>query len=259
MALYALMSASGSPGVTTTVLGLGMAWPRPVVIVEADPTAGSGILAGFFRGTIEPTGGLVELMVAQRQGLLADRLASALLPIEDGEVRVLPGIRTQAQAAGLPGVWPTLLSALRDLEDSGTDVLVDAGRIGLTSWPEPVVIGADAALLVMGSRLRAVAAARSWSVELQDRRPSGTALIVVGPDRPYAAREIGRAIGWPLIGAIEWEPHAAAVYSDGEAPPRSFARSAYLRSLRATSEAMRALTGVHRKPGLEPVKAGAPR
>lgn len=241
MAVYALMSASGSPGVTTTVLGLGMAWPRPVVIVEADPTAGSGILAGFFRGTIEPTGGLVELMVAHRQGMLADQLASALLSIVDGKVQVLPGVRTQAQAAGLPDVWPALLAALRDLEDSGTDVLVDVGRIGLASWPEPLVIGADAALLVTGSSLRAAAAARSWSVELQERRPAGIGLLVVGPDRPYAPREIGRVIGWPLVGYIEWDGKAAQIYSDGEPPSRSFAKSGYLRSLRATIESMRAL------------------
>ena len=53
MAVIALASASGSPGVTTTALGLAMLWPRPVLLVEADPTGGSGLLAGYFRGTRE--------------------------------------------------------------------------------------------------------------------------------------------------------------------------------------------------------------
>ena len=42
MAVIALASASGSPGVTTTALGLALLWPRPVLLVEADPTGGSG-------------------------------------------------------------------------------------------------------------------------------------------------------------------------------------------------------------------------
>ena len=41
MAVIALTSASGSPGVTTTALGLALLWPRPVLLVEADPTGGS--------------------------------------------------------------------------------------------------------------------------------------------------------------------------------------------------------------------------
>ena len=61
MAVIALTSASGSPGVTTTTPGPGDVWPRPVLLVEADPTGGSGILAGFFRGTREYDGGLIEL------------------------------------------------------------------------------------------------------------------------------------------------------------------------------------------------------
>jgi hypothetical protein len=53
MAVIALASASGSPGVTTTALGLALLWPRPVLLIEADPTGGSGLLAGYFRGTRE--------------------------------------------------------------------------------------------------------------------------------------------------------------------------------------------------------------
>jgi hypothetical protein len=50
MAVFCCVSASGSPGVTSTVLGMALCWPRPVLVVEADPTAGSAILAGRFRG-----------------------------------------------------------------------------------------------------------------------------------------------------------------------------------------------------------------
>ena len=49
MAIVVLTSASGSPGVTTTAVGMAFSWPRPVLLVEADPTGGSGILAGTSR------------------------------------------------------------------------------------------------------------------------------------------------------------------------------------------------------------------
>ena len=39
MAVIALGSAAGSPGVTTSALGLALTWPRPVLLIEADPTA----------------------------------------------------------------------------------------------------------------------------------------------------------------------------------------------------------------------------
>ena len=64
MAVIALASASGSPGVTTTALAMALLWPRPVLLVEADPTGGSGLLAGYFRGTREYGAGLIELALS---------------------------------------------------------------------------------------------------------------------------------------------------------------------------------------------------
>lgn len=52
MALVTLVSAAGSPGVTTTGLGLALCWPRPVVLVEADPAGSSALAAGYFRGRL---------------------------------------------------------------------------------------------------------------------------------------------------------------------------------------------------------------
>ena len=43
MAVYALTSAAGSPGVTTTALGLALEWPNQVLLVDADPVGGSAI------------------------------------------------------------------------------------------------------------------------------------------------------------------------------------------------------------------------
>ena len=128
MAIITLVSASGSPGVSTTALGLGLAWPRPVVLVEADPTGGSSFLAGFYQGQSHP--GLVELMMANQQRLLTEALPRLLLRVPDTELRVLPGLRSHVQAAAVRELWGPLLTELHALGDD-TDVIVDAGRLGL--------------------------------------------------------------------------------------------------------------------------------
>ncbi len=259
MAVYACASASGSPGVTTTVLALACEWPRPVVVVEADPTAGSAILAGFFRGVVEPTGGMVELMVAQRQDQLAERLPSALLPIPDSAVRVLPGIQTRAQAAGLESLWSPLLTALRDLDETGMDVLVDAGRLPWTGPLNPLVLGADVLLVASGSNLPAVAKTRALAADLADQRPSGVGLLIIGPGRPYGIGEVAKALGMPAVGGIDWDARAAAVYSQGDAPAHHAERSAFRASIRATGEAIRAFADAARRPKSPSLSIGGVR
>ena len=75
MAVIVLASAAGSPGVTTSTLGLALTWPRPVLLVEADPTGGSAMLAGFFRGTTAQTAGLIDLVWAHRLTPQVEQLA----------------------------------------------------------------------------------------------------------------------------------------------------------------------------------------
>lgn len=256
MAVYAFASVSGSPGVTTTVLALAFAWPRPVVVVEADPIAGSPILAGYFQGMAEPAGGMVDLMVAQRQDQLNDRLASVLMPIPDTSVKVLPGVQTRAQVSGLAAVWAPLLQALRGLEDTGTDVLVDAGRLPATGPFPPLVLGVDVLLLVTGSNVPGTATARALLTDLTEQRPAGVGLLVVGPERPYTAGEVAGVLGLPAIGHIAWDPRAAAVYSQGERPTRKTERSAFRRSLRATGEAIRGFADTARHPHPHAMRIG---
>ena len=57
MAIVCLTSASGSPGVTTTAVGIAFSWPRPALLVEADPTGGSGVLPGSFAARRRTTPG----------------------------------------------------------------------------------------------------------------------------------------------------------------------------------------------------------
>lgn len=258
--MVTLVAASGSPGVTTTGVGLARHWPRPVILVEADPTGGSGILAGHFRAQVDQPG-LVDLVIAQRSDLLAEALPRLLLPIEHTNASVLVGVRSPDQAAGVAQLWTPLLDALRALATAGTDVIVDGGRLGLNGWPQPLVMGSDLTLMLVTSDLVSLAAARWWADSLVAAELPGhtNRLVVVGEGRPYGAREVGRTLGVPVLASIEHAPEHARVYSHGATSPeprwwrrvgrrgdaavRAFEGSAYVRSIEAAGGAIRAMCG----------------
>lgn len=248
--LIALASASGAPGVTSTALALAFHWPRPVVLVEADASGASGLLAGYFRGQLDQPG-LVDLVLAQRSDLLAEAVPQLLFPLEGTEASVLFGLRSHEQALGASVLWPPLLEVLRGLDPAGTDVIVDAGRLGMPGWPRPLVAEADAVLLVTRGDLPGLAGARSWAAALADDAEPGHAVrvVLIGERRPYGAREVSRTLGLRVLGTIEWAPDLAAVYSHGrpvpplpwwrrvgrgpEAAQEAFEASGYVRSVSA--------------------------
>lgn len=249
MALICMASASGSPGVTSTALGMALCWPRPVLLVEADPTAGSAILAGRFRG-LQGHSGLIDLVMAHRSGVLAEALPRVVMEVPDTQVRILTGSRTHAQAAGLSRIWEPLLGALRGLTSTGQDVLVDAGQLGLEGSPTPLIADADLTLLVLRSNLRALAAAKSWAEALGADAVPGHSVqaVVVGKNRPYRAADVARTLGLPVLGTVAWDPRRAEVFADGADKPtprlggaagadRAFEASGYLRSIRSLGEA----------------------
>ena len=56
-------------------------------------------------------------------------------------------------------------------------------------------------------------------------------LVVVGPNEPYSAGEIGRALDAPVLATIARDQAAAAHLSDGRPRPRRFEQSALARSM----------------------------
>ena len=238
MVMVVLASASGSPGVTTSGLGLALTWPRPVLLVEADPTGGSAVLAGYFRGAAPHTTGLVDLACAHRDGSLAAALPGLTMQVPGSSVSLLAGVRAHGQSRSMTGVWDALAVALWGLDGSGQDVIVDAGRLGLEGCPEPLVYGADLMLLVIRTDLVALSAARSWADTLREGFVAGGAAgrlgaLLVGEGRPYRSREVGKLLQMPVTASLAWEPDAAAVFAHGAAPRRRFDTSPLPRSLRA--------------------------
>ncbi|WP_336706491.1 hypothetical protein [Oerskovia sp. USHLN155] len=164
MAVITLCSASGAPGVTTTAVALAMNWPRPVLLVEADPRGTNGLLAGMFRGYQEYETGLLD--VAASPLAMYDAVRDAVHHVEGTTVSYLVGTQSHTQAAGLRDLWAPLGEELADLERAGQDVIVDAGALGLPGSPEPLLAWADLSLLVTRTHLPALSAARPWVEQL---------------------------------------------------------------------------------------------
>ncbi len=241
MAVVALCSASGSPGVTTTALGMALLWPRPVLLVEADPTGGSGILAGYFRGIKSYGQGLVELALSTED--IADLLPQVAEPVGSSAASFIAGPRTHSQAPALTGLWAPLLRALQDLEATGQDAIVDCGRLGLVGWPEPLLAEADLSLIVCRTHLPAVAAARSWAESARRGHPTWAhpAVMLVGERQPYSAREVSSVLGLPVHAVIADDPGSAAVLHRGVTVPDRFDHGPLVRSLQAAISAIDAV------------------
>ena len=239
MAVLCLTSASGSPGVTTTAVGLAFCWPRPVLLVEADPTGGSGILAGFLRGTTPYDVGLIELALSPLGA--AEALRDVVRPLSPS-VSFVAGTRTHAQASALRDLWEPLSLALSDLETNGQDVIIDAGRLGLAGSPAPLLEAADLTLLVTRATLPELSAARSWAETVRQPatgwRRGGILLIAEG--HPYRATEVSTALGMPVVADLPDDPNAAAVYHRGATPPRGFETDTYVRGLQGAMQSVRA-------------------
>jgi hypothetical protein len=239
MSLFTLTSASGSLGVTTLCVGLALTWPRAVVLVEADPSGGSAILAGYCTGLARP--GLSELVLAHRHHQLVSELPSRLFPLADSNASLLPGLRSHQQASSLLGVWDSLLDALREMAGTtGADVIVDAGRLGMVGSPEPLVSESDVTVVLTGTGLPELARVRSWVPQLQEAAVGEVLLAIAGRVRPYSASEITKTLGLAVVGEVAWDPEAARWWSHGE-PQRRFERSPLSRSVVALGEGLRAL------------------
>lgn len=232
MTVLLLGSVTGAPGVTATAVALAVAWPRPVVLVEAAASGASAILPGYLAGRVAHTHGLVDAAVSARTGTLTDDLPGLLLPLPPSpHVRLLAGISRPEQATTMASAWPLLGDALVDAaRDLDVDLIVDAGRLGLVGAPLPLLALADRVLLVTGSDLPALHVARAWLPSLRSQLIDSArlGLLVVGDARPYPAREIRQHLGVDVVAVIDHDPAGAHPWSHGTATTRRsspFARS----------------------------------
>jgi MinD-like ATPase involved in chromosome partitioning or flagellar assembly len=261
MATITLLSAKGSPGVTTLAVALTLAWSagsggRRALLVDADP-AGGDTAAGVLRGAVPVGAGMLAL--ASVRGVPAGRAVAAASTAlrADGAAQLIPGVPDAARAGALPLAWDRLNEARAALADQHVDLLVDAGRLEAqadVAWVEQ----ADLVLLVVRPTLPAVTAAHRW---VAARRPTaaGTggqlALVVVESPAPYRADEVATAVGLPLQGVIPYDPTHAQVHAEGAPAGRAFARSAYARAIQQLAADAAAHVCEQGRPAASPIAA----
>lgn len=248
MAVLALTSVTGSPGVTTSALGLTLSWPRSVLLVDADPTPAQAIESGYL-GTRPVRGaGLLDVAHTSRQhGDVQRALWEGSVELEPAPShgseeaqritrRYLPGFSHPGGAGVVGAHWAEIAACLADLENSGVDVIIDLGR-WQTGPARGLAEHLDQVLIVTRSSLRSLAALRlslpSICDQLEQRAPQcEVGLGVIGPGRPYSPSEVGQHFGLACSLTLPWQPEAAAVHSDGEPPPRRFGSSPLVQAQR---------------------------
>lgn len=227
MAIVTLFSATGSPGTTTCALGLALAWPRDVILVDADRCPSQSVMAGYLGGVATGGRGLTSLAQAYRDGIdLLTDLPSHLVPMPGNDQLgaqpqrwFLPGFARPGSARLFDPVWPELFSALEDLERLGTDVIVDAGRWGPVGLPPGMIAHTRCLAAVTRSQLRSLASLHLYLPDVVAAiRAAGCmgGLIMVGAGQPYSSDEVGRQFGLPVWGDVPWQVDDAAGLSDGQ-------------------------------------------
>jgi len=225
LSIVVLTSAGGAPGVTTTTLGLACTWSRPAVAVEADPVGGSGMLAGFFRGFQAPAQSVVDLLLALRSERLTEQFSLSLIPVDRTTAAVLPGPRSHAQARSALELWEPLSLVWKAMR-SEADILVDAGRLGMESYAEPLLRLADLILLVTRSDLPSLAAGMQWAEQANQTRQLHPetppwAVLLIGPGHPYSAHEVSAALKLPVVDSLPVDQRGARVFSHGATAGRN--------------------------------------
>lgn len=192
MALVALASAKGSPGVTTLARTVAGHWSRPVVLVELDPAGGD--LAAREGLPLEP--GLASLALAARSGLSAELLERHAQRLENGLSLVVAPVHPAQVQAALTVLANELAPVAAAL--AGVDVIADCGRLDRSSPVVGVVRQADLVVLVAHPSLAGIAHLQS-AVELV--APAEVGVVLVG-DGDYDAKEVGPALAVPVLGVV---------------------------------------------------------
>jgi hypothetical protein len=230
----AFAAARSSPGVTTAMLACASVWPGAVLLVEAAEDGGA--IAARFGLPVEP--GLTTFAAASRHTSNGDGPATPL----DEHLQALPGtdrIRVLVGPASLEPAQALLRTAAGRLagllEQTGTDVLIDAGRLPASPLAGPLLGSADRLLLVVRPRVEELTALAHRLPQLAGLGPTPEVLLV--GERPYGPAEVADTLGVAVVGVLAHDPSAAdALAAVGS--PRRLGRSPLLRSAGAIVDAL---------------------
>jgi hypothetical protein len=247
--LITLGSVKGSPGVTSTALALAAAWPRPVVLVEADIAGGDLVYRCRSAHSGGPGGapkGLLRLAAAVRGGAASPRAV-----VEESEllacgVQLVQGVATTAQARGMGSLWEQVGQACARSE---VDVIADLGRIERGSAALPLVQAADHFLAVASTTLESVMhlaeGLHDILAGLSQNRLLMVHPVLVGAD-VYAARDCAdldnllAKAGLPTQPArpMTYDPKALHRLEGGEHATGRLGHTLLLRAARAVGDSL---------------------
>ena len=244
----------GSPGVTTLATVLGLVWPGPRAVVEAD-TAGSdlsfrlrpAVNGGVLGGRLAPDPSIAVLATAARLGLTD---AGPLPYAQDTSlgVPVVPGVLSAERFRALRSLWPQVADGTGGVGGDGDrrrgaaapTIIRRCRWRGRRRWcccsPRPpwrgcITCGIGSPNCPARSATRR-GPARTWGWWSPGR--SGTAASGVEQVRQVLA-SIGSPA--PVIGFVARDPAGAGGLWAGELT-RRFAGSELVRSVRATAESV---------------------
>ncbi|MFD9773358.1 hypothetical protein ACFWXE_23955 [[Kitasatospora] papulosa] len=242
MAVIALVSGKSS-GVTCSALALTLASPKPSLLVEADPGGGT-VRAGYLGGEGSAAVGLHRLAAADRQGTLAREFSQHFVSLDrdnSGQRLLLPGLTDPTQAASLSRTWDPISRLLSVMDQTGHDVIIDAGRIltesesrlSTTRYPTPLLHRADVVLMVVRTTQASITAAapavRVLREELAHHGTGSDALgVLLIEEGSFNSSQVQQHLQAPVVGMLAWDPDSADVLTHGayKKMPRTLLRSA---------------------------------
>ncbi|MGP5700741.1 hypothetical protein ACTXPA_17710 [Glutamicibacter arilaitensis] len=248
MATVTFTSIGTSPGITTTALALAIEWPRPVILVEADISKPSSVIAGYMQCQISGKRGLSTLAeISAMSSVDRDSILGSCVPLtssgedEGTENLLLPAISNPDAGHGVTTMWGELAEELAAFELSGYDTIVDLGRWGGTK-DRRVALAERADVMLYGlqptfSSLAALDHGKKSIEPIRDAVGRGDTSSVVLFQTPVGgsnAREVKMFLNMGVSGEIPFAPKQAAVFSQGV--PRSnrrLMRNNYMSSIRS--------------------------
>jgi hypothetical protein len=250
--MVTLLCGKGSPGTTTAAVAMALGWPRPVLLVEADPAGGS-IGFGYGQGIDMQGRGLLGAHLAARHADPTAALWNNVVGLAQDRW-LLPGVAEPRQTSTID--YPALAGTLAGLGD----VLVDAGRFPGPGRIDALPAGSDRVLVVMRSTLAGVYTAQTAAtaaIAACGAAPAVVGSVIVGPGRPYPESDVRAAMRnlAPVTDCVAWDPAAAAVITDGSPASRKWTTSPLLRSAARLATAL--VTGAEPQRTFEPTGAAA--
>lgn len=196
--MIALVSAKGSPGVTTAALALAASGGDDTLMVEIDPSGGS---IECWTGTpSEP--GLLRVASGLRRSLDAEVVVTGARLVPPGVSVVHAPTSGRLAESTIAAIGERLTIAMAE---SDRMVILDAGRWCRTQSTARRIAGCDVVAIVCQPTLSGVESARALIEPMQAVTGQAPVILLIG-DRPYSAAEVSAAIGLTVIGVLPWDP-----------------------------------------------------